>query len=92
MAPEPDPVATWIAAAHDRNERWITSMALTEASVADSPYGDLRKALAALGRISGLAEQWHGERVTDYSASALFASKLREVLRAELLGKEDGDG
>jgi Cdc6-like AAA superfamily ATPase len=85
---ELDPVA-WVAAAHDRNERWITSMALTEASVAEWPNGDLRKALAALRRISGLAEQWYGEQGNDYSASALFASKLREVLREELLGKEE---
>jgi hypothetical protein len=45
--PETSP-ADWVAAARDRNERWITSMALTEASVADSPFGDLRKALAAV--------------------------------------------
>jgi hypothetical protein len=50
-APSP---AAWIAAARDRNEHWITSMRLTEASVADSPFGDLRKALAAVEAVLAL--------------------------------------
>ena len=48
--------------------------------------------LAAVERISALAEQWYGERGNDYSASAQYASKLRDVLGEELLGEGKGHG
>jgi hypothetical protein len=47
-APVPDDLAAWVAASHDRLEYWIRSQALTEATVNDSPFGDLRRALAAV--------------------------------------------
>lgn len=47
--------------------------------------------LAAVERISALAEQWYGERGNDYSASAQYARNLRDVLREELLGEEGSD-
>jgi Cdc6-like AAA superfamily ATPase len=87
---EPDPAA-WVAASSDRLEADIRRLALTEASVASGVHGDLRKALAALGRISALADQWYGERGNDYSASAAFGSRLREVLHEELLGEGSGN-
>jgi Cdc6-like AAA superfamily ATPase len=80
MPPDPDLLAAELARIRDCNE---------ERSM---PSGDLRKALKALRRVKALAEQWYGERGNDYSASALFASKLREVLGEELLGKGEGDG
>jgi hypothetical protein len=92
MTAEPDPAATWIAAAGDRNEADIKRLALSDWQLSQMPHGDLRKALAALRRIHALAEQWHGERGNDYSASALFASKLREALREELLSEGESDG
>ena len=63
-----------------------------ELEVSGATYADESRLLAAVERISALADQWYGERGNDYSASALFASKLREVLRGELLGKEESDG
>ena len=43
-----DKVAAALAGMRERNDQWIASMALTEASVNDSPFGDLRRALAAV--------------------------------------------
>jgi hypothetical protein len=60
---EPD-AATWVAAARDRNEHWITSMRLTEASVTDSPFGDLRKALAAVEALQDALRR-HQHKLTD---------------------------
>jgi hypothetical protein len=48
--------------------------------------------LKALRRINALADQWHGDRGNDYSASALYASKLREVLEEELLSEGGARG
>jgi hypothetical protein len=64
----------------------------SELEVSGATYADESRLLAAVERISALADQWHGERGNDYSASALHASKLREALREELLSKEDSDG
>lgn len=91
MAGTADPLAAWIDASGAGNEAYIKRLALTDATVATMPSGDLRKALKALRRVKALAEQWYGERGNDYSASALFASKLREVLSEELLGEEGSD-
>lgn len=91
MAETTDP-AGWVAAAGERLEQDIRRLALTEASVASGVHGDLRRALKALDRINSLADQWHDRRGNDYSASALYASKLREVLEEELLSERQGDG
>jgi hypothetical protein len=55
-------------------------------------YTDSAALLAAVERITALADQWHGERGSDYSATATLASRLREVLAEELLGEGEGDG
>ena len=46
--------------------------------------------LHASNRVNALADQWYGERGNDYSAAAVFASRLREVLSEELLGSKEG--
>ena len=53
-----------------------------------APRGRLSRPHSA----SALADQWYGERGNDYSASAQYASKLREVLGEELLGEGKGHG
>jgi hypothetical protein len=91
-----DPAA-WIAAARDRNEHWITRMALTEASVADSPFGDLRKAVAALEAVLALAGEFDTEDgITPEDAQILGrpvsrGDRIREAIASELLGKEQSD-
>lgn len=45
--------------------------------------------LALARRVKALADQLYGERGNDYSASALYGSKLRKALREELLGEEE---
>ena len=81
--PDPGPLAAELDAIEQRQEQG----SLREFATADSP-----RMLAALRRISALAGQWYGERGNDYSASALYASKLREVLGEELLGEGQSDG
>ena len=49
-----DKVAAALAGMRERNDQWIASMALTEASVNDSPFGDLRRALAAVEAVLAL--------------------------------------
>ena len=76
-----------LAAELDAIEQRQEQGSLREFATADSP-----RMLAALRRISALAGQWYGERGNDYSASAQYASKLREVLGEELLGEGKGHG
>jgi hypothetical protein len=81
MPADPDPLAAELAAIEQRQEHG----SLREFATADSP-----RMLKALRRINALADQWYGERGNDYSASALYASRLREVLSEELLGSKEG--
>jgi len=85
-APSP---AAWIAAARDRNEHWITHMALTEASVADSPFGDLRKALAALEAVRKIAAGWKaGAPDVAMLDRDVAAAVIEQAITRELLSKE----
>jgi hypothetical protein len=80
---DPDALAAELAAIEQRQEHG----GLREFATADSP-----RMLKALRRINALAGQLYGERGNDYSATALFVSRLRDVLREELLteGEERG--
>jgi hypothetical protein len=92
---DPDPLAAELAGIRDRASQ-ITDDHDVAVCIADlgGPCSghDAERLAAAVERVSALADQWHGERGNDYSASALFASKVREALRGELLGKEETDG
>ena len=46
--PAADPVAARLAGIRERNERWIAAALLTEASVRDSPSGNVRLLVAAV--------------------------------------------
>lgn len=61
MTPPEDPVTAPNARLDEmrrRNEDYITAMAFTEATVANSPHGDLRLCLAALEAVLEEADEW----------------------------------
>lgn len=88
-----DPLADWIATADAGNEAYITAMALTDATVATMPSGDLRKALKALEAVRRIAAGWLADApevpVIDRD---LAASVIQQILTRELLSKEGSDG
>jgi hypothetical protein len=86
----PDPVAAELAGIGIRSE-YASSRYADVAEVRESA-SDVPRLLAAVEAALRLADQWHDGRGNDYSASALYASKLREVLREELLSERQGDG
>lgn len=66
--PDSDPSAT-LETFTARNEQHIAALMLTESSVANSPYGDLRKAVAALEAALKLADDWE-QRAMRLAAAA----------------------
>jgi len=84
----PDDLAAWITAARDRNQLWITSMKLTEASVRDSPFGDLERALAAVERVLELHQPGRiivlgavcekHEQYPNFSITSIEAQRVRD--------------
>jgi hypothetical protein len=84
MADPADPLA---AAISDRNEDYIATLALTEATVAQMPSGDLRRLLAAVEGVLKLHEP-------DQYGCQICAGACPEVaaITAALLGKEATDG
>jgi hypothetical protein len=96
MPEAPDLLAAELAAIRGRGETplpRITSLPISHpaAQALMASAADVRRLLAAVERINALADQWHGERGNDYSASALYASKLREVLEEELLSEGESE-
>lgn len=92
MAETPDPLADWIATADAGNEAYIKRLALTDATVATMPSGDLRKALKALEAVHTIAAGWLADApevpVIDRD---LAASVIQQILTRELLSKEGSD-
>lgn len=78
----PDPLADWIDASGDSNEAYIKRLALTDATVATMPSGDLRKALKALGAVLEAASCWEGH------TAAYCADEARMLITRELLTEE----
>lgn len=90
---EPDPLAAWIDASDAGNEAYIKRLALTDATVATMPSGDLRKALKALEAVRRITAGWLADApevpVIDRD---LAASVIQQILTRELLSKEESDG
>ena len=84
MPPDPDPLAAELTAIGDRAARSDRLEVWTRVAAAEK---DRVRLLKAAQRVKALADQWYGERGNDYSASAQYASKLREVLSEELLSE-----
>lgn len=92
-----DPLADWIATADAGNEAYITAMALTDATVATMPSGDLRKALKALGAV--LRDHEPRTRIPPNRHYAICracsriwpCATVQDITKA-LLGKEETNG
>ena len=94
-----DPLADWIATADAGNEAYITAMALTDATVATWPSGDLRKALGALRAVlelhrpegeMGVDALWCSECVRYDGGMALWPCPTVQAITRELLGEDNG--
>jgi Cdc6-like AAA superfamily ATPase len=92
MTPDPDPLAAWIASARESVERHITQEALTERTVSEMPYGDLRKALKALEAALEASARWKRQSTTGYDATAQCAEELERVVGEKLLGEGETGG
>ena len=92
-----DPLADWIATADAGNEAYITAMALTDATVATMPSGDLRKALGALRAV--LRDHEPRTRIPPNRHYAICracsriwpCATVQDITKA-LLGKEETNG
>lgn len=93
MPPDPDLLAAELAAIQQRHEELRSRYGhVGGLLVLARAQNDVPRLLAAVERITALADQWHGERGNDYSATATLAAKLREVLSEELLGEGESHG
>jgi hypothetical protein len=90
MASEAGPVAAYLAEVH----RDLDAASLWGSFGAEDFdwQRHVPRLLAAVEAVLRLADQWHDRRGNDYSASALYASKLREVLEEELLSEGGARG
>lgn len=95
----PDDLTAALKEIKERNEHHIAALKLTEWSVTNSPYGDLRKAVAALETVLNLADELSHLKAVPPSgkedeAAALglrwCGVKFREAIARELSG--DGGG
>ena len=92
-----DPLADWIATADAGNEAYIKRLALTDATVATMPSGDLRKALKALGAV--LRDHEPRTRIPPNRHYAICracsriwpCATVQDITKA-LLGKEETNG
>lgn len=92
-----DPLAAELAAIETRNEAYITAMALTDATVATMPSGDLRKALKALGAV--LRDHEPRTRIPPNrhyaicrACSRIWPCATIQDITKELLGEGESDG
>lgn len=92
-----DPAASALEEIKERNEQHIAALKLTEWSVANSPYGDLRKAVAALEAVLKAHRPSTSDgrccwcRDADGQRSAWPCGEYLTITAA-LAGKEAGDG
>ena len=95
--PDPDPLAAELARIDDSNEAYIKRLALTDATVATMPSGDLRKALAALEAV--LRDHEPRTRIPPNRHYAICracsriwpCATVQDITKA-LLGKEETNG
>ncbi len=94
QANAPDQVTAALAKIRERNEHWIKTMALTGASVEDSPFGDNRLLVAAVRDVLKLADGAYvmlanhetGQR--EPVAWDLDPEALRDAISEALLGSQ----
>jgi hypothetical protein len=85
-----DPVAAILAAIKERNEQYITTLALTEHTASGLPCGDVRRLVAAVEAVLKLADKGyqmesHGQPMPWWD---IDPTELREAITAALTGEE----